>query len=48
MGYAVSFAYSNLIQTDIKLYLLLVYLTIGMIGYILVELRKIRHSREEV
>ena len=38
LGFAISYAYSSYLCTSTKLYLLLVYLTFGMLGYYLVEL----------
>ncbi len=38
LGFAISYAYSNYFCTSTKLNLLLFYLTIGMMGYFLVEL----------
>ena len=37
MGFALSYAYSNSLCVSTKLYLLLAYLTIGMVGYLLIE-----------
>ena len=37
LGFAVSYAYSNYLCTRDKLYLLVFYLSIGMIGYFLIE-----------
>ncbi|CAF0795983.1 unnamed protein product [Brachionus calyciflorus] len=39
VGSAISFAYSNFIGTNVKLYLLIAYLTLGMTGYAIVEFR---------
>lgn len=45
LGFALSYAYSSYLCTDVKLKLLLVYLTLGMVGYLLIEttLRKDKH-----
>ena len=37
LGFAISYAYSNTYCLSVKLNLLLVYLTIGMIGYLIIE-----------
>jgi hypothetical protein len=37
VGFAISYAYSSYLCTNVKLKLLLVYLTIGMLGYLLIE-----------
>lgn len=37
LGFAISYAYSTMICTSTKLYLLAVYLTIGLFGYLVVE-----------
>jgi hypothetical protein len=38
LGFAISYAYSSFIGVSLKLYLLLGYLTLSMIGYLLVEI----------
>ncbi len=38
VGFAISYAYSNSLCIKSKLYLLTFYLTIGIIGYILIEI----------
>ena len=37
LGFAISYAYSSYLCTDVKLKLLLVYLTMGLAGYLLIE-----------
>lgn len=37
VGFAVAYAYSNYLCVTVKLYLLLVYLSLGMLGYLLIE-----------
>lgn len=42
LGFALSYAYANYFCTSTKLNFLLVFLTIGMIGYLLIELQESR------
>jgi len=42
LGFVIPFAYSNFLCTDVKLYVLMTVLVLGVIGYIVVE---IRHRR---
>lgn len=42
LGFAISYGYSNYFCTSTKLNLLLIFLTIGMIGYALIELQESR------
>jgi hypothetical protein len=39
LGFAIAYAYSNYLCVNVKLYLLVGYLTIGITGYGLIELR---------
>ena len=38
MGFAIAYAYSNYLCVSTKLYLLLAYLTIAMLGYGIIEI----------
>lgn len=39
MGFAIAYAYSNFLCISIKVYLLIAYLTIGIVCYCLIEIR---------
>ena len=39
MGFVIAYAYSNFLCVRIKLFLLIFYLTVGMIGYATIEFR---------
>jgi len=40
LGFVIPFAYSNFLCTDVKLYILTSVLVIGIVGYVIVELRQ--------
>ena len=40
LGFFFSYAYSNYFCTNVKLYLLLIYLTIGILGYLAIEINE--------
>lgn len=42
LGFAISYAYSTYLCTSTKLYLLIIYLSVGLVGYIFVEAIEIR------
>jgi hypothetical protein len=48
IGFAVAYAYSNYLCVSIKLYLLLVYLTIGMVCYGIIEIMEKYKSNDKV
>ena len=45
LGFAISYAYSNYLCTHAKLQLLLVYLTVGICGYLLIEMDEMGGKR---
>lgn len=45
LGFAVSFIYSDLLCVDVKIYILLVVLTVGMVGYLVIELLERKRCR---
>ena len=48
MGFAIAYAYSGFLCVSIKLYLLLAYLTTGLIGYAIIEVMERRRKREDL
>lgn len=40
VGFAISYAYANYLCVNVKLYLLILYLTVGILGYFVVELNE--------
>ena len=46
-GYAIAYAYSDYLCTDVKLVICLVILSLGMVGYIAVEVMRKRDSQEQ-
>ncbi|XP_019639319.1 PREDICTED: uncharacterized protein LOC109481218 [Branchiostoma belcheri] len=46
LGFVVAFAYSNFLCTDVKLYILLAVLVLGMMGYALVEYNERKDPEE--
>ena len=40
LGFAIAFAYSSLLCTDAKLYVLIGVLFFGMVGYLIIEFKK--------
>jgi MFS family permease len=47
VGFAISYAYSNYLCVTMKLYLLIIYLTFGMIGYFLIEYSEYRKGYKQ-
>ena len=47
-GFAIAYAYSGFLCVSIKLYLLLAYLTTGLIGYGIIEVMERRRKKEDL
>ncbi len=45
VAFAIAYAYSNYLCTSVKLYLCLGYLTLGWIGYVLIEVMERRNKK---
>lgn len=47
LGFIIAFAYSNALCITMKLYILLIMLTIGMIGYLVIEIRIVSTKKKQ-
>ncbi|XP_013794921.1 protein unc-93 homolog A-like [Limulus polyphemus] len=45
IGFSMAFAYSNYLCVDVKIYILIGFLVLGIIGYLAIEFFKKRHSK---